>query len=131
MRFALDPLRLVSVLDIAGEGRHETLFVRAAPFPLAVAAKAQTKADEQAVRRLLDAWAKHDGHELAKIMGDDLDFATVATTCRRGRAGARNSTFDFQRALPGIQHQTTVRFCGLIRRLALSCADGTVRSQPR
>ena len=88
-------------------------------FLLAVAAKAQTKADEQVVRRLLDAWAKHDRHELAKIMGDDVDFATVATTCRRGRAGARNSTFDFQRALPGIQHQTTVRFCGLIRRLAL------------
>lgn len=52
--------------------------------------KAQTKADEQAVRRLpqafSDAWAKHDGHELAKIMADDVDFVTVATTYLDGRA---------------------------------------------
>jgi hypothetical protein len=66
------PLRLVSVLNTAGGERHEPLLVRPA------AAKAQTKADEQAVRRFLDAWAKHDGHALAKIMGDDGDFAAVA-----------------------------------------------------
>jgi len=51
---------------------------------------AQTKADEEAVRRLpqafCDAWAKHDGHELAKIMADDVDFVTVATTYLQGRA---------------------------------------------
>jgi hypothetical protein len=44
---------------------------------------AQNKADEEAVRKLpqsfCDAWAKHDGHELAKIMADDVDFITVAT----------------------------------------------------
>lgn len=33
-----------------------------------------------------DAWAKHDGHELAKIMADDVDFVTVATTYLHGRA---------------------------------------------
>jgi uncharacterized protein (TIGR02246 family) len=53
-------------------------------------AKAQTKADEEAVRRLpqafSDAWAKHDGHELAKIMADDVDFVTVATTYLHGRS---------------------------------------------
>src|SRR6516225_7594305 len=51
---------------------------------------AQTKVDEQAVRKLpqsfCDAWAKHDGHELAKIMADDVDFVTVATTYLHGRA---------------------------------------------
>ena len=51
---------------------------------------AQTKTDEEAVRKLpqafCDAWAKHDGHELAKIMADDVDFVTVATTYLHGRA---------------------------------------------
>jgi ketosteroid isomerase-like protein len=50
---------------------------------------AQSKADEDAVRRLpqdfCDAWAKHDGHVLAKIMADDVDFVTVATTYLHGR----------------------------------------------
>jgi uncharacterized protein (TIGR02246 family) len=59
-------------------------------FLLAVGAKAQRKADEEAVRRLpqafSDAWAMHDGHELAKIMADDVDFVTVATTYLHGRA---------------------------------------------
>ena len=51
---------------------------------------AQTKADEEAVRSLpqafCDSWAKHDGHELAKIMAGDVDFVTVATTYLHGRA---------------------------------------------
>ena len=59
-------------------------------FLLAAGANAQRKADEEAVRRLpqafSDAWAKHDGHELAKIMADDVDFVTVATTYLHGRA---------------------------------------------
>jgi uncharacterized protein (TIGR02246 family) len=32
-----------------------------------------------------DAWAKHDGHALAKIMAEDVDFVTVATTHLHGR----------------------------------------------
>jgi uncharacterized protein (TIGR02246 family) len=56
----------------------------------AVASNAQTKTDEEAVGKLpqafCDAWAKHDGHELAKIMADDVDFVTVATTYLHGRA---------------------------------------------
>ena len=51
---------------------------------------AQTKADEEAVHELpqafCDAWAKHDGHELAKIMADEVDFVTVAATWLHGRA---------------------------------------------
>jgi uncharacterized protein (TIGR02246 family) len=57
---------------------------------LTATANAQSKADEEAVRKLpqafCDAWAKHDGHELAKIMADDVDFVTVATTYLHGRA---------------------------------------------
>src|SRR6516164_9675881 len=49
----------------------------------------QTKVDEEAVRKLpqsfCDAWAKRDGHELAKIMADDVDFVTVATVYLHGR----------------------------------------------
>src|SRR5271170_7581854 len=51
---------------------------------------AQSKADEEAIRKLpqvfCDAWAKHDGHALAKIMADEVDFVTVATTYLHGRA---------------------------------------------
>jgi len=50
---------------------------------------AQTKLDEEAVRKLpeafADAWAKHDGHELARIMADDVDFVTVGATWLHGR----------------------------------------------
>src|SRR6266702_505579 len=53
-------------------------------------APAQTKADEAAVGKLpqafCDGWAKHDGHELAKIMADDVDFVTVATAYLHGRS---------------------------------------------
>jgi uncharacterized protein (TIGR02246 family) len=59
-------------------------------FLLAATANAQSKADEEAVRKLpqafCDAWAKHDGRELTKIMADDVDFVTVATTYLHGRA---------------------------------------------
>ncbi len=53
------------------------------------AARAQSKADEDAVRKLpqafCEAWNKHDGHELAKIMADDVDFITVGATLIHGR----------------------------------------------
>src|SRR5262245_23059164 len=56
----------------------------------ATAAKAQSKTDEEAVGKLpqefCDAWAKHDCHQLAIIMAEDSDFATVATTYLHGRA---------------------------------------------
>jgi uncharacterized protein (TIGR02246 family) len=50
---------------------------------------AQTKADEEAVRKIPQsfcaAWARHDGHELSKIMADDVDFVTVGATWLHGR----------------------------------------------
>lgn len=53
-------------------------------------AQAQTKADEEAVRALprafCDAWAKHDGHQLAAIMAEDVDFVTVGAMWFHGRA---------------------------------------------
>jgi uncharacterized protein (TIGR02246 family) len=52
--------------------------------------RAQTKTDEEAVWKLpqefCEAWAKHDGHELAKIMAEDVDFVTVAAVYLHGRA---------------------------------------------
>ncbi len=50
---------------------------------------AQNKADEAAVRKLPQAfcaaWAKHDGHALAAIMADDVDFVTVGATLIHGK----------------------------------------------
>jgi uncharacterized protein (TIGR02246 family) len=52
-------------------------------------ANAQTKSDEEAVRALprafCAAWAKHDGHELAAIMAEDVDFVTVGGVWLHGR----------------------------------------------
>jgi uncharacterized protein (TIGR02246 family) len=51
---------------------------------------AQTKADKDAVCKLpqafIAAWNKHDGHELARVMADDLDFVTVGATWIHGRS---------------------------------------------
>jgi uncharacterized protein (TIGR02246 family) len=51
---------------------------------------AQTKADEAAARHVPQAfaaaWAQHDGHQLAKIMSDDVDFVNVGGDWLHGRA---------------------------------------------
>ncbi len=86
---------------------NHTLAVLALLFSLNSLAFAQTKADEKAARQLpqafCDAWAKHDGHELAQMMADDVDFVTVATVYLHGRADfekfhARLLTGRFQQA---------------------------------
>jgi uncharacterized protein (TIGR02246 family) len=50
---------------------------------------AETEPDEEALRKLpqafSDAFSKHDGHELAKIMADDVDFVTVGAWWIHGR----------------------------------------------
>jgi uncharacterized protein (TIGR02246 family) len=59
-------------------------------FATALTCRAQTSADEAAVRNLprsfAQAWEKHDGHELAKIMADDVDFVNVGADWLQGRA---------------------------------------------
>jgi uncharacterized protein (TIGR02246 family) len=53
------------------------------------AAQAQTKLDEEAVHNLPQAFSaafnKHDGHQLAQIMADDIDFVTVGATWIHGK----------------------------------------------
>lgn len=53
------------------------------------AAKAQTKADEEAVRNLpqafVSAFNKHDAHQLTQIMADDVDFVTVGAMWLHGK----------------------------------------------
>ena len=53
------------------------------------AAQAQTRADEEAVRNLPQAFSaafnKHDGHQPAQIMADDIDFVTVGAMWLRGK----------------------------------------------
>ena len=53
------------------------------------AARAQTKADEEAVHNLpqafIAAFNKHDGHQLAQIMADDVDFVTVGAMWLHGK----------------------------------------------
>jgi uncharacterized protein (TIGR02246 family) len=84
----------------------------------AATSNAQSKADEEAVRKLpeafCDAWAKHDGRELAKIMADDVDFVTVATAYLHGKADfekfhARLLSGRFKDATNTL-FETTVRF---------------------
>jgi uncharacterized protein (TIGR02246 family) len=59
-------------------------------FAIGNPAQAQTSLDEKSVRELpqafSSAWAKHDGHELAKIMAEDVDFVTVSATWLHGHA---------------------------------------------
>ena len=56
----------------------------------AAVADVHTKHDEEALREILkafcDAWAQHNGHALAKIMADYVDFVTVGVTWFHGRA---------------------------------------------
>jgi uncharacterized protein (TIGR02246 family) len=52
--------------------------------------RAQERADETAVRKVpqafAGAWAKHDGHQLARIMSEDVDFVNVGGDWLRGKA---------------------------------------------
>jgi uncharacterized protein (TIGR02246 family) len=49
----------------------------------------QSKADEEALRQLprsfASGWAKHDAHEIARVMAEDVDFVTVGATWLHGR----------------------------------------------
>jgi uncharacterized protein (TIGR02246 family) len=70
--------------------RHLSIALLSVFVLVILPANAQTKSDEEALRKLpqafSDAWAKHDGHELAKMMAEDVDFVTVATTYLHGQS---------------------------------------------
>jgi uncharacterized protein (TIGR02246 family) len=71
--------------------RLATILFVIASFSLCdCAARAQSRTDEAAVRNIpqafADAWAKHDGQQLASIMSDDVDFVDVAGDWLRGKA---------------------------------------------
>jgi uncharacterized protein (TIGR02246 family) len=75
-----------------------------------ISAYAQSKSDEAAVRGIsqafVAAWAKHDGHELAKIMAENVDFVNVGGDWLHGR-------HDFElyhtRLLSGVFKQSTLQ----------------------
>jgi uncharacterized protein (TIGR02246 family) len=82
------------------------------------AARAQSASDEAAVRNIpqgfVAAWAKHSGHELAKLMSEDVDFVNVAGDWLHGR---KDFELYHTRLLSGPFHeavltslQTSVRF---------------------
>jgi uncharacterized protein (TIGR02246 family) len=52
--------------------------------------RAQAKLDEEAVHNLPQAFSaafnKHDAHQLAQIMADDIDFVTVGATWLHGKS---------------------------------------------
>lgn len=56
---------------------------------LATPAVAQTAADTQAIEQLparfSEAWAENDGHALAALMAEDVDFVTVGASWLQGR----------------------------------------------
>jgi uncharacterized protein (TIGR02246 family) len=59
-------------------------------FTTACAVHPPTETDEAAVHRIpmvfAAAWARHDGHQLAKTMSEDVDFVNVGGDWLKGRA---------------------------------------------
>src|SRR5215472_4365245 len=129
----MTPVRLL--IECSWRDKMKQFFSAFFLLLFAVAVDAQTKSDEEAARRLpqafCDAWAKHDGHELAKIMADDVDFVTVATTYLHGRA-------DFEkfhvRLLGGRFKQSSSRqpcgFCGPIWPLLIGAGKSKLTGIP-
>jgi uncharacterized protein (TIGR02246 family) len=59
-------------------------------LPLAAMARTGTKADDEAIRAVLDrfaeAWNKHDAHAFAAVFAEDADFTNVFGQGASGRA---------------------------------------------
>src|SRR5580658_3082704 len=72
--------------------------------------RAQTKSDEVAVRNVpqafCDAWNRHDGHALAQVMADDVDFVTVGAMWLHSR---KNFEEYHVRLLTGRFHDSTIK----------------------
>src|ERR1700678_1628983 len=78
---------------VAARGRNMKQLLSNLLVTLLVAAgtvHAQSNTDKAAVHNVPQAfaaaWAKHDGHQLAKIMSEDVDFVNVAADWVHGRA---------------------------------------------
>ncbi len=67
-----------------------TALILVQPLVAESALHAQNKTEEATVRNVPQAfaaaWAKHDGHQLAKIMSEDVDFVNVGGDWLNGRA---------------------------------------------
>jgi uncharacterized protein (TIGR02246 family) len=78
--------------DAPRGGRMKTLISTLVVVMLSApqAVHAQTKADEAAVGKVPQAfaaaWAKHNGHHLARMMASDVDFVNVGGDWIHGRA---------------------------------------------
>lgn len=59
-------------------------------LPLAVSGQSEDKADQNAVREVVDqfvtAWNRHDAHAFAALFAEDADFTNWRGTGARGRA---------------------------------------------
>ena len=57
---------------------------------LAIPNGVSAETDEEALRQLpkmyCDAWAKHDGHQLAQMMAEDVDYVNVGALWLHGRS---------------------------------------------
>jgi uncharacterized protein (TIGR02246 family) len=86
-------------------------------FTLTGYAIAQTKADQAAVQQIpkafVAAWATHDGHQLAKLMSDDVDFVNVGGDWMHGR--------------PDFELYHTRLLAGLFKNSTLKVLDARVR----
>jgi uncharacterized protein (TIGR02246 family) len=75
-----------------------------------ISAHAQSKSDEAAVRGIsqafVAAWAKHDGHELAKIMAENVDFVNVGGDWLHGR---KDFELYHTRLLAGVFKQSSLK----------------------
>ena len=58
----------------------------ATPPPVAMPSKTDDESVRDLVRTFSEAWGNHDGHEMDKIMADDVDFMAADATHLHGRA---------------------------------------------
>jgi uncharacterized protein (TIGR02246 family) len=75
-----------------------------------VSAHAQSKLDKETVHNLPQAFcaafSKHDGHQLAQLMADDIDFVVVGATLIHGKPDFENY---HTRLLSGRFHDMTLK----------------------
>src|SRR5580658_3310551 len=72
-----------------GKMKQVSRYLLIAVLAAGYSVRAQTAADQAAVHQIPQAfaaaWAKHDGHQLAQIMSEDVDFVNVGGDWLHGR----------------------------------------------